>query len=288
MKIAGKIIKIIGGIVIVLLILIVAGFYIFGERALKVGVEVAATKALGVGVTIDDVALSLLRGSVGIDGLIVNNPPGYEYDNLLELNSTKVKVKVGELLGETAHIKDIKLDGINLVIEQKGLTNNLNTIIKSMPKEEKQAAEPSGKKLQIDNLEITNTKVKVKLLPVPGKVDTIPLELATIKMTNLGGDNKLSTAKLVSKILAAIAKGVAEQGAGILPADLINSMSSTLQSSLGITVELGKGVLKEAEKAAETGKDVLKEGEKILDTGTDKGKEVIEGFKGLLKPKKKE
>ncbi|HUT44062.1 MAG TPA: AsmA family protein, partial [Desulfobacterales bacterium] len=123
MKTVGKIIKIIGGIVIVLLILIVAGFYIFGERALKVGVEVAATKALGVGVTIDDVALSLLRGSVGIEGLIVNNPPGYEYDNLLELNSTKVKVNVGELLGETAHIKDIKLDGINLVIEQKGLTN---------------------------------------------------------------------------------------------------------------------------------------------------------------------
>jgi len=36
------------------------------------------------------------------------------------------------------------------------------------------------------------------------------------------------------------------------------------------------------------GKTAAKEGEKLLEEGKDVGKGLIEGFKGLLKPKEKE
>jgi len=126
-----------------------------------------------------------------------------------------------------------------------------------------------GKKLRIDNLEITNITVKVKLLPIPGKKDTITLKLDPIRMTDLGSDDKLTVAKLTGKILSAIAGGVAEQGAGVLPED----MTKTMKATLGKTIELGKTATEEGKKLIEEGKDV--------------GKELIEGFKGLLKGEKK-
>jgi len=279
MKAMRKIIRIVALAVVILLIILLAGFYFFSERAVKLGVETAATKALGVGVSLEDVSISVIGGRVGIAGLVVKNPPGYKNENLLQLAGGTVKVKFKDLFGDIVHINQIKLDGITLVVEQKGLSNNLNEIIKSLPAEErpeepKKGPEPSGKKLQIDDLEITDINVKVKLLPLPGKADTIPLRIGDIKMQNLGGDNKLDVAKLTSKILVAITKGIAEQGAGSLPDDMLNTMRSTLQNTLNITLDLGKGV--------------LKEGGKVIESGKGAGENIIKGIKGLIPGKKEE
>jgi len=241
-----------------------------------VGIETAATEALSVGVNINDLDISILKGTVEIDGLIVKNPAGYAYEDLLKLGKGKVKAKISSLLGDTVIVKELKLDGVDLVIEQKALSNNLQDVVGSIGSKDKKRAEdeaeaePSGKKLQIDNLEITNIKVKVKLLPVPGKADTVTLNLAPIKMSNLGTDSKLSTGILASKIMLAITEGVAEQGVGVLPKEMVN----TMKSALGKTIDLGKA-------AAE-------EGGKLIEEGKDAGKGIIEGVKGLLKPKKEE
>jgi len=276
MKAASKTLKLIVLSIVVLLLILVVAFYFFSGYLLRVGIETAGTRALGVGVYVDDVDLSILGGTVEIDGLIVKNPPGYAYEDLLELGQGKVTAKLGSLLADTVRIKELKLDGIDLVIEQKALSNNLQDVVSSISSkkkkkaEDKERAEPSGKKLQIGELEISNIRVKVKLLPVPGKADTVTLNLDAIKMSNLGTDSKLSTGILASKIMLAIADGVAEQGVGVLPKEMVK----TMKSALGKTIDLGK--------------TATEEGKKLLEEGRDSGKELIEGFKSLLKPKKEE
>lgn len=270
MKAVNKILRFVVLFIVILFVILCIASYLFGGHLLKVGIETAATKALGVGVDIDDLDISILKGTVRIEDLIVKNPPGYTYMNLLELGSGRVTAGIGSLLGDTVRIKELELDGINLVIEQKALSNNLQDVIGSISAGEKQRPEPSGKKLHIDELEISNIKVKVKLLPVPGKADTVTLNLTPIKMSNLGTDDKLSTGILARKIMLAIADGVAEQGVGILPKEMVGTMKSTL----GRTMDLGKA-------AAE-------EGEKLIEEGKDAGAEIIEGFKDLLKPKKEQ
>jgi len=226
MKAASKTLKLIVLSIVVLLLILVVAFYFFSGYLLRVGIETAGTRALGVGVYVDDVDLSILGGTVEIDGLIVKNPPGYAYEDLLELGQGKVTAKLGSLLADTVRIKELKLDGIDLVIEQKALSNNLQDVVSSISSkkkkkaEDKERAEPSGKKLQIGELEISNIRVKVKLLPVPGKADTV------------------------------------------------------MKSALGKTIDLGK--------------TATEEGKKLLEEGRDSGKELIEGFKSLLKPKKEE
>lgn len=195
--------------------------------------------------SIDNIDLSVLRGKIEIENVIVENPPGYTHKNLLEMSNGRVIASIGSLLCDTVHIKELKLDDINLVIEQKTLTNNLQDVINSVVAANKQRAESEGKELRIDELEITNIKVKAKLLPIPGKADTINLNLSPIRMTNLGTDSKLSTAVLITKIMLAIANGVAEQGAGVLPKDIVNTMNSALDEAIG----LGKAAAEEGEKS---------------------------------------
>ena len=260
--------------VAILLIVLVVAFFLVGNNLIKTGIEAAATKTLGVPVTVKNVNLSILKGRVGIQGLIVQNPSGYANKNLLELGEGVVKLDIGSLMSDTVKIQLIKLDGTKLTMEQKGLTNNLKEILDRLPKEgeleTKPAVEEKGKDLNIDRLEITNTNVKVKLLPVPGKVDNVSMNIDPIVMENLGTDKKLRTGTLVAKVLGAMATGIAKQGVGLLPDDMVKGIGS----ALGKTAEIGKA-------AAE-------EGKKVLEGTTDAGKGVLEGVKGLLGGKKEE
>ena len=272
MKKAHKILRIVLLVVIVLVVSIIVLIHLFGNSALKAGIETAASKTLSVGVSIDDMGFSILGGSVGFQGLVIDNPPGYQHDKLLEVGNARIAVRIGSLLTDTVNIKEIIFDGVNVVLEQKGITsNNLQDIIKALPEsqaEPEDATEKPVKKLHIDKLELTNINVKAKLLPVPGKKDTVTLKLDPILMTDLGSDDKLDIAKLSSKILLAIATGMAKQGAGVLPEGMTDAMEATLSG------------------VAEMGKAAAEEGKKLLEEGKDTGKEIIEGFKGLLKPKK--
>jgi hypothetical protein len=256
-----KILKVVGLVILILIVSIVLIVKMFGNTLIKSGIETAATQTLQVGVTIDDLDFSILGGKVEFEGLVVDNPPGYEHETLLNVGKARVAVSIGSLMKDTINIREIMFDGIEVTLEQKGLTNNIGDILKNLPEDEEAEPEPEpeekeakpSKKLHIDRLEIRNVVVNAKLLPIPGKDDTIKIRLDPIIMTDLGGDNKLDIAKLVAKILTAIATGVAKQGAGLLPEDVIGSM----EESLGIISEKGKAIIEELEEATESGKGVL-------------------------------
>ena len=268
-----KSVRAIIGIVLVVIAVVLILVQLFVDSVLKAGIEAGASKALKVGVEVSDVDLSILGGSVVIRGLMINNPQGYELKNLLKLDKAKVKVSIGSLLSDEIHIEQINLDGMTLTIEQKGLTNNLNEIINNLPKAgkpkaEKPKKEKQGKKLVVDNLKITNVSVKVKMLPVPGQKDTFEMKLSSIEMKDLGSDSKLDVAMLSSKILIAIASGVAEQGVGILPNEITGPIKGGLR------------------KATEIGGTVIEESKEILKEGKDIGEKVTEGLKGIFDFKK--
>jgi hypothetical protein len=259
MKTAGKWLV---RILIVIAALVVVGIFIFifaGDQLIKIGIERGASSALKVPVELGSVSLSVLAGKVELQNLVVHNPAGYEIPTLLKLGDGRVKVTLGSLMSDTVDIDYIILDNVDLSIEQKGLSTNLNDVIKSLPKgTEKAPAQPEagGKKLRIKTLEINNVNVTIKLLPIPGKTSEVTLKLAPIKMTDLGSDNKMDVATLSSKILAALAQGVAQQGAGILPNDITGPLKSELGQAghllQGVETEaggLGKGIIKQGQKA---------------------------------------
>ncbi len=278
-----KIKRIVVSLIVVLLIVAVGAVVLvqlMGGRALKYGIETVGSNTLKVKVTVADVSLSILSGQLKLKGLVIANPPDYEYANLLEMESGKIDMNMKSLLGDTVAIRNLDLDGVSLVIEQKDIRgNNLQDVLNNLPSSEdaEAKADPDARKLHIDKLTITNTTVIAKLLPLPGRAASIPLKLDTIEMNNLGEDNKLTTAILTAKILQAIALGITEQGTGLLPDDIIGPMKSVLGKS-------GEMIMETGEKVLETGKDV---GKDIIEGGKDIQERLTEGLKGLLPGKKK-
>lgn len=261
-------------VLLVIILIVPVLITVFGDRTLKAGIETAASKTLNVDVTLEDISLSLLSGSLELDNLIVPNPEEYKTDNLLEAGNIKIDVSIKSLISDTVEIDDMIFNDITVTIEQKGFTtNNLQEILDSLPKsDQEQPKDKKEKNLLIKNLELNNVTIKFRLLPLPGKMSTIPpLKLTPIKMTNLGTDNKMSVASLTAKILGAIAMGIAEQGIGIIPNEITEPIKGVL----------GTG----SEAIIKGGQEVLKGTGEILKVGTDTGKGILDGINGLIKKK---
>ena len=80
---------------------------------------------------------------------------------------------------------------------------------------------------------------------------------------NLGGDDKMDTAELTKKIFLAITHKIAEKGSGILPDQLLGTMTKTL------------GDVSEASKAA------MEKSKEAIDAGAG----AVERLKGLFEKK---
>jgi hypothetical protein len=282
-----KTLRIIGIVILVVILGLVVAFHFFGGKAMKAGVEAGATQALKVPVAVEEVNLSILAGQAGVKNLIVDNPAGYQNEKMLEVGEAKVDLAVLSVLSDTVRIEDIFLEKVSVVLEQKGLTNNIQEVLdgmspKSAERESKEeVSEKPAKKLLVKKLEIREVAVKVKLLPIPGKKDTLTMKLSPITMTDLGSDDTLDIAMLSSKILLAIVEGIAKQGVGILPDEIIGPMGDKLKG-LGAAAEAVLGgtgeVLKEGQKATEK---VLEETQKV-------GEDIKKGLGDLFKAKDKE
>jgi hypothetical protein len=265
MKAQGKILRKVLMVIGIIIVVLVVATYFFGSQALSKGISAGATSALKVNVSLGGVHLGLLQGQVGISKLAVDNPAGYSEKTLLTLGDAGVKTQMGSLLSKTVEIDSIRLDGINLVIEQKGLSTNLqdllNNISSSSPPADKTAPKPeekksTGKNLHIKILEITNVAVNVKVLSGPA----IPLKLDTIKMEDIGKDENVDVAGLTVKILTALATSVAKQGSGIIPSDITSGLTSGLKGIENI-------------------------GGSLLEQGKDAGKGIDKAIKGLFDKK---
>jgi len=256
-----KLIKSILRLIVVLLVLIVVGVIavdLLADGAVQSAVERAGTKALKVDLQTGKAKLSILGGSLHLDDVIVGNPQGYQTDRLMTVKNGDIEVNARSLLGDEIHIKEIQLRGVDVLIEQKGLGSNLHEVLKTLSEEVQ-----SEKQLYVDRLEITDITVEVKLLAIPGQVDKVPLKLSPIVMTDLGRDERMDTAALVGKIVLALAGGIAEQGAGILPKEMIDSLGTVLDKAIDI-------------------------GRIIFGTRKEEIQNITEGFKSLFKSKTQE
>jgi len=260
----GKVKKIIVVVLAVLLVLILAAvlaFKLYGDQLIRTGVIAGAQKALQVDVRLEGVGLKLLAGEASLTNLEIDNPEGYNNPTFLKLGHAYVDLGVSTLLSDTVEIETVQLEDINLVIEQKGMTNNLKDILNNLPKsspaesETKPAEEGAGKNLRIKVLEIKNVQVEAKLLPIPGRADQVKLPPINIRLENVGTGEKIDMAGLITKIISEISKAIAEQGKNLLPTDMIGSLTDELS----------------------------KQGQQLLQSGQEAGQQLLEGTKDIGK-----
>ncbi len=259
--------------IIVLVVLAVVGIVamaLLADKMVQKAVEKAGTKTLNVDVKVGKADAAILRGAVDLQKITVANPAGFQGPALLTLERVNVAADTGSLLSKQVHITEMRLANMEVFVEQQGLQNNLYEVIKPL----REPRAPTGKSLLIDNLELANVTVHASLSGIPGKPQTAQFTLGNITMTDIGRNEKVDTAVLISKILLAVAAGVAQQGGDILPKETLGEITGILDKA----IDIGRMIFGPGQQTDQN-----------QQKGTqDLGKSVTEGLQDLLGGKKKQ
>ena len=297
-------------VVLVLLILVVgAVFYVASniDSLAETALEEGGTYAMGVPTQVDSVSVSLMGGTLGINGMTIANPEGFESDNLMNFNEFGVGVETGSLFEEVIVVPEIKMDGLVVNLEKKDGKSNVDVITENIEKVTGPGAEPKpesdepGKKVFVKKIVLTNITANVQA-PIIGKVT---VKVPELTLDDVSSEEGVEVSELIKRIWPAILAGIVNAGGDTLGAfgkDLAGNVGK-LASSLGgeATKLIGSaigpdGIGKLVELAPDLGKNLggLTEGlgeglgkviggedgaGKVVD---DLGKKVGEGLGGLI------
>ena len=253
-----KIKKVLLTVVIVVFVLgvvaaILAG--IFLDQIVKTGIERVAPSITQTSVTLAGVKISVLTGSVGLNGLVVGNPEGYQSPQAISVGKAAVSVTPGSLLADKIVVRSIAIDAPEVTFEGspfgennlKKIMANVNSGAAATDASAANATAPSGKpakssgaakKLQVDDLLITGIKVHAS---VEGKLFTVPIP--DIHFTDLGtGPDGITAADLTRKVLQQISTDTIRAVGDNVRKLAGNAASSLLKGSTNGFGSLKKGL----------------------------------------------
>jgi hypothetical protein len=283
---AGRVGKLIKFVLLGILFVIIVAAIVFkfrGEQIITAAAETAGTRALNVKVDIDNIGIKFLSGSGTINGLTIANPAGFNNPHLMQMENGQIKVNTKTLFDDTVIIEKIHLDNLHVTFEQKGMSSNIKVITDNLKKDDPQDDDPQegeGKKVVVSDLKIANSKLSIKLLPIPGRSDTVTVSLPEINMKDVGKGEKMSFEEIVELIFVKISEAIAKAGSDVIPEELLGPLNQSLKEAVDVI--------------GGAGEQFFNIGEGIFEGGTDAGESIREGASktledigGLFKKKEK-
>lgn len=198
----------IGAIVLAVLIVIVLVLpFVVDVNAFRPRLESELTTALGRQVTVGNLSLSILSGSVSADNIAIADDPGYSHNPFVTAKSLKVGVEVMPLIfSKTLHVTDITLNQPQITL-LRGSNGNWNFSSvggqpQAAPNGTKPAASPaqpkttnpqtqttaeSGQALSVDKLNVNDGRLIVgdaNSTQKPTVYDKVNLEVTNFSPTS--------------------------------------------------------------------------------------------------------
>jgi uncharacterized protein involved in outer membrane biogenesis len=229
-------------LVIVLVLVVVAGVaaFIYIDRIAKAAIERGSTTALGVQTTLGSASVKLFQGGLSLNKLNVANPQGFKSTHFLTLGAGDVTVTLGSLRHDVVKVPSLKLEGVDINLEKGPDKANYQVILANLKKNqagEGQPPEPkAAKRYIINRLDISNVKVHVNLLGVPGSDLDLPID--RIELQNVGSETGKGVLlrELAGVIVQALLAAVVEKAGAIIPGDI----AAELKNGLGQLQDLSK------------------------------------------------
>ena len=279
------------GVLLVVLVIIgvFAGLYYVNDLV-KVGVERGGTYAMGVKTSLGSADVGVFSGKAGLKDLGVANPEGFKGKEFFALGTAAVEVSLGSLRGDIVEIPKLELSMVRATLEKKDGKTNYKVILDNLAKLKTGKADqpqPAGgeKKFVIKDLEIKDVRVTVDLLDSPVPLGSIVVPIERIHLTDLGTAGKgLPMSDIVAIVVRAVLATAAENGNGLIPADMLGDLQGQL-AMLGDLSQLG--VKLEAVVAKELVDKAKAEADKALNKVQDEvGKQIDKGIKDIFGGKK--
>lgn len=224
------------GILLLVLILFFTALIFFIDGIIAGGVRHGGTMILGVKVDIESVRLKILKGSLEMKGLTVENPPGSSEQYAFKLPEFHASLEPASLLSNKIIISDISITGMHINYEPmlKG-GSNLQLLLKNLEKAEKAEKEKPvtdpgkkekgpAKKVVIKHLLVAGGEINTTLL---GKSTIFPMP--KVEMANIGESSDVSLVEAVTMFLTELVRSIINSSG-----DLIKDPGAVLKSIEGI------------------------------------------------------
>ncbi|MFW5893979.1 MAG: hypothetical protein ACOCUY_02470 [Verrucomicrobiota bacterium] len=232
-------------LVVVLVLAAIAGaLYFFGGGLMRAQIEKSAGTSIGREVGIHNISLAPFKGNIGFDQITVQNAEGYDLPYVMSIDKVSVDTRIGSLLSNVARVNSLKLEGVEVFIEQKALQNNLRDVLAGMPAAEDPEGQEhkKGKKINIEKTTIEKITVNLAIAKQGEEVRALQLQIDPIVIEDIGTEKEINSGAVAARIMAAIASGAIKQTSGELPTEVVQQIQSTAGNTLGKSkVILGEG-----------------------------------------------
>ena len=283
-----KLVKVILGVLVVLVVLVLVVVLTLPftiNPIVKAAASTGGPKALGVPVSVGNVALSPLAGHLTIFQLSVGNPEGYSDKPAFAVEKVDVELDIHSLMSDTILVRKILVDAPAISYETKEGASNFDTIqahakkssdeeMAQKPVDKKPDEKKPGKKVIIELFTLNNAQVSYASVLTLGKAVALPLPSVTV--TDIGkasGGTSFVDAitQIINEIVGSLGQAVkavagqsadALKGAAGAAADTAKGAADTAadaaKSVTGTAADATKGAADAAAGAAKSVKDIFK------------------------------
>lgn len=276
----------IGAVLVLLLVLGAVVLVLAIDPIAAETIRRGGTYALGVETTVDEVDLGLgAEIQAELSGLAVANPEDFESERFLRFGTGSLRFPRSDLFADVITVPELKLDSIEINLERRSGKNNYDVILTNLEKlgsgdGGEKPDDSGGKRFAIERILLTNVDATIDLLPLAGDATRIDIHVPQIVIEDIASD--MTTAQLFDLVIRTLLTAVLENGAGLLPDDMLQDLHARLKALGGLAFDVTGG-------AVQASKQILSAGEEILNEGTEElGKQAGEAIKdlgGILKKK---
>ena len=198
--------------VVVLIIAIAGGVFVYFDSIVKSGIEVVGSRVLGTQVTVDSVGVSPLNGSGSISGLTVANVDGFNSDYAFQLGSLSVDINASTVLSDVVEIESVQIIQPRINYETRIVQDNIRALINNLPGGgggSEATGEPSNTRVIIRELVLQDPQLNL----VAAKLSA-PIPLPDIRLQNIGEQGNAATvADALRIVLAEISRAIVNSNA---------------------------------------------------------------------------
>ena len=193
-----KLFKVFGGL-FALLLLVVIGLVVFVftnlNQIVKQSVETVGPEVTETHVGLRDVDIELLDGKGELNHFVIGNPQGFSSEHLIKWDTIRVQIDPMSVKEDVVVIKDITIEGVNIIAEQKGTRTNLQALLDTLqghsggsavsPDEGGGQGGGSDVRLALEHLHFADNSIDF----VTENFGSYTLDLPAFELNNIGDKN---------------------------------------------------------------------------------------------------
>ncbi len=261
--------KILAGL-IAFVVLIVVGIALFVASHLNVlvedVVETVGPEITETSVDLGSANINLLKGGGELNEFVIGNPKGFNSPYALKSEKFSLKVNPLALLNEVVEIDELIIQGVEIVVEQKGANTNIQSLLDTLSgpssnsSSQTNSEDTTDVRLALKHLNFTDSSIKL----VTENYGEYALEMPSFQLNNIG-----------------------DPATGLTPEEFGSQvLSSLLKQAQSVAEDYIKGIAKEKFETEVKDKledELRKKSEEELGTeATDKAKKALKDIKKLF------